>query len=397
MIQSKQELIQLLDPLYHHFDLPLFLLSQDLMIIDSSQSFLKLEDDYYQKMIKENHINDYKTFMHFYHQASFLFFPYSLNDIAYICIGPIFNKKISSQDKPSDYALLTHVISKYTIQDFFHLPYVNHTTGDSILFIYQIITGEVLDPNILKKNYKQPSSQPLKQEDSMYHEIFTIRENPMHDFSYSYEKKIINSIQEENSTQARILMNELMQIKDGRELSQNHMTSIKYKLVAAITLFTRGVIDVGVPIAKAYSLSDVYISKIDHCQNARELHDLIADAIVDFTNLVKRYKHIQNPYWIKSCKNYISHHLHETITLNDLSELTGMNASYLSTQFKKITGQSIKQYMNQKKVQEAQFLIKNSSYTLAEIADILQFSSQSHFHKVFKEQTGKSPLQYKNT
>ena len=46
MIQSKQELIQLLDPLYHHFDLPLFLLSQDLMIIDSSQSFLKLEDDY---------------------------------------------------------------------------------------------------------------------------------------------------------------------------------------------------------------------------------------------------------------------------------------------------------------------------------------------------------------
>ena len=39
MIQSKQELIQnLLDPLYHHFDLPL-LLSQDLIIIDSPQSF----------------------------------------------------------------------------------------------------------------------------------------------------------------------------------------------------------------------------------------------------------------------------------------------------------------------------------------------------------------------
>lgn len=74
----------------------------------------------------------------------------------------------------------------------------------------------------------------------MHHEIFTIRENPMHDFSYSYEKKIINSIQEENSTQARILMNELMQIKDGRELSQNHMTSIKYKLVAGNhTLYKR--------------------------------------------------------------------------------------------------------------------------------------------------------------
>ena len=51
----------------------------------------------------------------------------------------------------------------------------------------------------------------------------------------------------------------------------------------------------------------------------------------------------------------------------------------------------------EKKVQEAQFLIKNSSYTLAEISDILQFSSQSHFNKVFKERTGKTPTQYKNT
>lgn len=397
MIQTKQELIQLLNPIYNHLKLPIFLLSQDLSIIESTQEFLILENDYFKNMIVDNHIDEYKTFMHFYHNATFLFFPYTIADISYICIGPIFNTKITPQDKPSDYPFLSHVTSSYTLQDFIHLPYLHHKTVDSLLFIYQIITGEVLDSNVLKSNYKKPITQPLKEEDSMQNEIFEIRENSMHDFSYSYEKKIMNYIQEENSTQARILMNELMQIKDGRELSPNRLVSAKYKLVAGITLFTRCVIDVGVPITKAYTLSDVYISKIDHCQNSAQLQKLISDAIVDFTNLVKRYKHIQSPRWVKECKNYISHHLHESINLNDLSELTGMNASYLSTQFKKMTGQSIKQYINEKKIKEAQFLIKNSSYTLAEISDILLFSSQSHFNKVFKDITGYSPTQYKNT
>ena len=96
----------------------------------------------------------------------------------------------------------------------------------------------------------------------MQNEIFVIRENPLHDFSYSYEKKIMNSIQQENSTQARILMNELMQMKDGRELAPNHLVSMKYKLVAAVTLFTRCVIDVGVPVISMHSPFEI-VSKLD--------------------------------------------------------------------------------------------------------------------------------------
>ena len=63
-----------------------------------------------------------------------------------------------------------------------------------------------------------------------------------------------------------------MQIKDERQLSQSQIQSIKYKLVAVITLFTRAVIDVGVPIAKAYTLSDVYIMKVDQAQSIDQLH-----------------------------------------------------------------------------------------------------------------------------
>ena len=141
----------------------------------------------------------------------------------------------------------------------------------------------------------------------------------MHEFSYTYEQKILNYIQNEDSTSARILMIELLQIKDERHLSKNQLQSAKYKVVAAIAVFTRGVISIGVPVDKAYSLSDVYIVKVDQSNTINQLHKLISDAIIDFTQLVKRYRNIQNPYWVKICKNYISHNLHKNITLLDLA------------------------------------------------------------------------------
>lgn len=397
MIQTTSELTALLPAFYVNLNLPVFLLSKDLNILASPKNFLSLEIDYFAQIIKTSQIDPYKTFMHFYHQEVYLFFPLSLEDISYICIGPVFHKKITSKDRPSDYPFMSHVVSSYTIDDFMKLPYIHVKIIDCYLFIYQVITGETLDPSILKNNFKQVGINPLKQENSLQSELFVIRETSVHEFSYTYEKKILKYIQEGNSTQARILMNELVQIKDHRELSQNHLQSIKYKIVAAITLFTRGVIDVGVPIANAYTLSDVYIAKVDECMIPSQLFKLIADAITDFTNLVKRYQHIQNPYWVRKCKNYISENLHKPLTLDEIADIIGMNPSYLSSQFKKVTGKSLKRYINEKKITEAQFLIKNSTYSLAEISEILQFSNQSHFNKVFKEITHSSPVQYKNS
>ncbi len=396
-MMTQTELIIALPSIYQCLQIPIYLLDNQIHIKYSTPSFfLQLETDYFQSIVDLQKLNQYKIYTCF-KDAAFFFFSYPLEDVSYVVLGPIFSKKMTTKDKPSDYEILKHVIQPYTLNDFMNMPYVFENLNQNIAFAYQIITGQNIAINELKLNFIKPSTDPLKQEETLNQELFEIRENSLHDFSYEYEKKIINCIQNENSTQARILLSELLQIRDERHLSQNQMQSSKYKVVSAIAIFTRSVIDVGVPVAKAYTLSDVYIMKTDQCQTSQQIYKVISDAITDFTHLVKRYKHIQNPYWVKSCKAYISHHLHQHITLDELAQEVDMNPSYLSSQFKKITGQSLKQYINCQKIKEAQFLIKNSHYSLLEIADILQFSSQSHFQKVFKDITGMSPAHYKNS
>ena len=52
------------------------------------------------------------------------------------------------------------------------------------------------------------------------------------------------------------------------------------------------------------------------------------------------------------------------------------------------------EYINKKKIEEAERLLRFSDKSLIAIATYLSFSSQSHFQNTFKKVTGKTPTQY---
>ena len=93
--------------------------------------------------------------------------------------------------------------------------------------------------------------------------------------------------------------------------------------------------------------------------------------------------------------DHIYHHLHESISMQELAGLTNLSASYLSTLFKKETGITVSDYITSKKMEAASNMLKYSDYTYAEISSFLNFSSQSHFTRVFKKHKGITPKQYR--
>lgn len=397
MINDKKQFIELLPTLYDAFAFPLFLLNENKEIIASSPQFMKLKKDYFVNILDINIFKKYKIFSHFSNNEVYTFFSCSLEDIHYICIGPYLIKHFTKNDSPLSLGFHESIISSYTINDFINLPLVNHHISKNICLVYQLITHQIITKEELKKYYSKPLNTELEIQDSIDDQFFQLRENHLSEFSYAQEQTIIKAIKEGKSIDARLLIYEFINSKSVHKLADFPMTSTKYYLVAAITIFTRSVIDTGVPISKAYFTSDIYINKVDACTSQQQLYDILNDAIVDFTRLVKRHRDLQNPVWVKACKDYISKSLHQKITLDDLAEVVSMSPQYLSVQFKKITGISIKEYINKQKIQEAQFLLKNSNYTLNEISDILNYATPSHMSKTFKQVTGKTPREYKNS
>lgn len=101
----------------------------------------------------------------------------------------------------------------------------------------------------------------------------------------------------------------------------------------------------------------------------------------------------ENP--VDTLIKYIEQNFHNNITLTELAELAHFTPAYVSKQFHKETGQTIKSYINQKKIENAKYLLTNTRRTVQEVAQDSGFSNISHFNRIFKQATDMTPLQYR--
>lgn len=180
-------------------------------------------------------------------------------------------------------------------------------------------------------------------------------------------------------------------------ISDDPVRNYKYLFVAAVTLASRTAIMGGMDAERAYNISDLYILKMDSLQTVEEIKALHAEMFAFYTKeMAKLDKAEVYSKPVILCMDYIYNHLHETIRVETLSALVGLNRSYLSTLFKKETGISVSEYILSKRMEAAQNMLRFSDYTYAEISAILAFSSQSHFNRVFRAQTGYTPKAFRN-
>ncbi|WP_097004978.1 helix-turn-helix domain-containing protein [Lacrimispora amygdalina] len=186
-------------------------------------------------------------------------------------------------------------------------------------------------------------------------------------------------------------------------LAKDRLRSYKNVCIVVITLASRAAIRGGLSPEISFSLSDIFIMKIEESNDIATLLHIKNSAEYEYARLVQEIKEQQkgnlkrekNPR-IEKCKDYIFSHLHEKINIGDMARELQMNPNYLSDLFKKWEGISITDYIRNEKIKLAENLLIYSKYHYIEISAYLGFSSQSHLGKQFKEVTGMTLKQYRD-
>ena len=181
------------------------------------------------------------------------------------------------------------------------------------------------------------------------------------------------------------------------KLSESPVLQRKYLFVSSITSCCRFCIEAGMPSDESYGLSDLYILKMDKCQTVEEVSDVYEEMMLDYTKRMQALKGKSKSLSPKviACMNYIDNHLHDRITVSELATELEMNSSWLSTVFKKEVGISVSEYIKEKKINAAKYLLTFNEYSCADIAEYLGFANESHFSAVFSRMENKSPKEYR--
>ncbi|HEY4390855.1 MAG TPA: helix-turn-helix domain-containing protein [Paenibacillus sp.] len=277
------------------------------------------------------------------------------------------------------------------------LPVVSHLRLHQIIALaHWMINQETLEiTDVLQYSYQ--SVLPAMFKENIAIEVSTSRELSVSNHSLKIRDQLEELIRTGNTTE---LIKQWVAIPTegiGVLSKRSQLRNAKNLAICCIMLATGAAIEGGLYEDLALTLSDLHIQQIEDLNEVKAVEAAMASVVWDFTERVKQSRNEKMSKPVRVCCEYIYSHLYQEITIDKLTELTGLNDSYLMNLFKKQTGMTLMNYVQKQRVEEAMELLRITNDTVSSIGLRLNFSDQSHFIKVFKKFTGITPKKYRST
>lgn len=111
-------------------------------------------------------------------------------------------------------------------------------------------------------------------------------------------------------------------------------------------------------------------------------------------NINQNYPNQYEQTLVFSVLKYIETH-YKNGTLADIADELNQETYYISRLLKKHTGANFKELLQQRKLQQAVYLLKQTSLTVDSVMEAIGYDNSSYFHRKFRERYQCSPKEYR--
>lgn len=212
---------------------------------------------------------------------------------------------------------------------------------------------------------------------------------------YRFEDELLEAI-EKGDYQKTIKCSLAIGTYRMKPRSSDDLRNLKNLMIVLNALIRKAVQKAKVHPVHIDSISDSFAKRIESCINESELLKINKEMLRKYCLLVQNHSLMGYSLTIQNAINYIDFNLSEPLTLMYLSEKLLVSSSYLSAQFKKETGKTLTDYINNKRIQRALILLSTTDLRIQSIAEKVGIFDESYFSRLFKKEKNITAREYRN-
>ena len=213
---------------------------------------------------------------------------------------------------------------------------------------------------------------------------------------YAFENEMMSAVSRGQSQKVSQLMASFTEMSFEKRVSDPIRNMKNYSIIMN-TLLRKAAESGGVHPVYLDSVSSSFAARIEQLGSISSINALMTDMFQSYCRLVRRHSMGEYSPTVQKAIVFIDSDLSAELTLSSIAEAQNISSGYLSAIFRKETGKTITEYIREKRVNHAIYLLETTHLQVQTIATHCGIVDLQYFSKIFKKHTGKTPKEYRES
>ena len=213
---------------------------------------------------------------------------------------------------------------------------------------------------------------------------------------YAYETELMDAITKGQTHKADLLLSTFSHMS-FEQRATDPLRNTKNYCIIMNTLLRKAAEQGGVHPLHLDSVSSAFAVRIEQIVNIQAIAPLMTDMFHTYCRLVRKHSLKGYSPPVQKAITFIEADLAGNLNLRTLSQSLNISSSYLSSLFKKETGQTLTDYIAQRRMSLARHLLLHTKLQVQTIAQHCGILDVHYFSKLFKKATGMTPKEFRQS
>lgn len=317
-----------------------------------------------------------------------------------LLIGPYISRQLSYEDllhEAERFSISPQLFSEIEVY-YGSIPVL---VDDSFLFsvmntLAEVLWGSSRAYRIVDVTEKDISPHPLSPEEELLPMEQTLLSMEDMEKLYAYENELLSAVTFGLTHKAELMLSNFSELALKHRVA-DPIRNMKNYCIIMNTLMRKAAERGSVHPVYLDQVSSDFARRIELISSQTTAYKMMKEMISDYCRLVNKHSMIDYSLPIRKTLVCIESNLAGSLTLHSLASLQNISSGYLSALFRKETGKTLTEYINRRRVRQAEYLLRSTALQIQTIAQFCGFPDANYFTKTFKRYSGTTPLEYRRS